>query len=128
MLGKYRVSMFLPKDIKGVIPMIKYYLLITDEEPEFEKYNPLQKIAYGGTFVMAIVMAVTGFALYWPVAFVPVVKLFGGLGYVRLVHYLFNWFFIVFLMIHIYLVFAEDIRKSFIPMITGYAPKHGHKT
>ena len=123
-LGTYKVSMFRPEDINGLIPMMKYYLLATSKEPEFEKYNPLQKIAYGVvTSLMTFIVIITGLTLYWPVTFVFVAKFFGGLGYVRLFHYLFSWFYIVFLMIHVYLVFSEDVRKSFVPMITGYAPK-----
>lgn len=122
-LGKYKVSLFKPSDIKDIIPVAKYYLFVTDKEPHFEKYNPMQKLAYNSTIFMALVMVFTGFALYWPKVFVPVVKFFGGLGYVRLWHFLFTWVFIAFLMIHTYLVFSEDLRKSLFAMFTGYAPK-----
>ena len=113
----------MPRDIKGIIPTIKYYLFLTDEEPHFKKYNPLQKIAYGGTFVMGFIMALTGFAIYWPKPFVFVCSFCGGVGYVRTIHFIFSWLFISFLMIHVYLVCTEDFKDSLIGMITGYVPK-----
>lgn len=90
---------------------IAYYLFLRKTRPYTEKYNPLQKLTYMLLFPLGIlVMALTGFALFSPTAevFGWVTAVLGDLNGVRLTHYLAMWVLIVFFMIHLYLVFAED--------------------
>ena len=78
-------------------------------------HNILAGISYFGTFLLFLLQALTGFALYSSMsdAFLPslftwAVPLFGGDASVRQWHHLFMWGFIVFVIVHIYLVFYHD--------------------
>src|ERR1700733_2775396 len=44
--GNYKQVLFVPRDIAGVWPMVKYYFLFGEKPPVREAYNPLQKQAY----------------------------------------------------------------------------------
>jgi Ni/Fe-hydrogenase 1 B-type cytochrome subunit len=78
-------------------------------------HNVLAGISYFGTFLVFLLQAITGFALYSSMSegFIPrlfawAIPLFGGDAAVRQWHHLFMWFFVVFVIIHIYLVFYHD--------------------
>ena len=78
-------------------------------------HNTLAGLIYFLSFLVFLFQAFTGFALYSSMSssFIPelfnwVVPLMGGDFHVRNWHHLFMWFFIVFSMIHIYLVFYHD--------------------
>jgi Ni/Fe-hydrogenase 1 B-type cytochrome subunit len=67
------------------------------------------------TFLVFLFQAVTGFGLYaamsdswFPQLFAWIVPLMGGDFAVRNWHHLMMWFFIIFAMIHVYLVFYHD--------------------
>lgn len=84
--------------------------------PSLVGHEPLQQYAYTLLYLMALVMVVTGFAMYGQSnpggiifrAFAWVPPLFGGLQYVRLVHHLLTWAFIIFVLIHVYFVVRSD--------------------
>ena len=78
-------------------------------------HNALAGLIYFGTFLVFVFQTITGFALYssmstsWlPRMFVWVVPLMGGEFGVRFWHHLFLWFFVTFVIIHIYLAFYHD--------------------
>ena len=78
-------------------------------------HNMLAGITYFVLFHIFLLQTITGFALYSSMsdAFLPrlftwVIPLFGGDAAVRQWHHLFMWFFIVFTIIHLYLVFYHD--------------------
>ncbi|KUO74068.1 MAG: Hup-type Ni Fe-hydrogenase cytochrome b subunit [Desulfosporosinus sp. BRH_c37] len=98
------------KDIKTIWPQTKYYLFI-GKHPETGKYNPLQKIAYIALPIMAVLQAMTGAILYWPVKFEGFANFLGGIGSVRGIHYIFMWLFIVVIAIHVYLVFTAAYEQ-----------------
>ena len=104
---------------------IKYYLFLRKTRPYTPKYNPLQKITYGYLFPLGTVfMALTGFALFQPTAAAMTwwANIFGGQNGTRLAHYWAMWVLIVFFMVHLYLVFAEDFKE--LPnMLVRYVPK-----
>jgi Ni/Fe-hydrogenase 1 B-type cytochrome subunit len=106
---------FLPeKSNKGELwPTLKYYVFLSKSHTPPAKYNPLQKIAYNAIPVLVLLQAITGFALYQPFAafFAPMTTMLGGLGQVRMYHYLIMYLFIVFLMIHIYLSAVEEPQE-----------------
>lgn len=105
-------------------PIISYYLFLRKQHPITGKYNPLQKITYCSWAVLIVAQAYTGFALYWPDAsvFAAFIELVRGLFYVRMIHYLIMWLFIVTAGLHLYLVFAEDLVE--LPhMLFGLKPK-----
>jgi Ni/Fe-hydrogenase 1 B-type cytochrome subunit len=78
-------------------------------------HNTLAGLTYFITFLAFLVQCATGFGMYsamshsWlPGLFAWVVPLMGGDFYVRHVHHVMMWFFIIFSMIHMYLVFYHD--------------------
>jgi len=78
-------------------------------------HNPLAAFSYFCTFLVFVFQVITGFALYssmsdsWlPRMFVWVVPLMGGEFSVRFWHHLFLWFFVMFMIVHVYLAFYHD--------------------
>ena len=78
-------------------------------------HNTLAGLTYFVTFLAFVIQCVTGFGMYaamshsWlPQLFAWVVPLLGGDFAVRHFHHVMMWFFIVFSMIHMYLVFYHD--------------------
>lgn len=113
---------------------IGYYLLVAKHPHGKGVYNPLQFLAYIGVYVSIIVISLTGLILYVHVyheglggvmydMLRPLEVLLGGLAFVRELHHIFMWVFIVFLPIHIYLaVFNSVYGKSgaMDSIISGY--------
>ena len=78
-------------------------------------HNSLAGLTYFFTFLAFLFQAITGFGMYsamsdaWlPNLFSWVVPFLGGDFAVRQWHHLMMWFFIIFSMIHVYLVFYHD--------------------
>lgn len=104
---------------------IAYYLFLRRSKPSHEKYNPLQKLTYVLLFPLSIlVMALSGFSMFQPTAEAMAwfTNAFGGLNGVRLMHYLTMWVMIVFFMIHLYLVVAEEPVQA-ASMLTRTVPE-----
>jgi len=121
-------------NIPNFIHQIKFYLLITKEGPEYKTlYGPLQSLAYLGLLFLVFVICVTGLILmgagydkgFSAVAYFilrPVENLLGGLAMVRYIHHIFTWFFILFIVVHIYMAFWYDfvLKKGTVSsMISG---------
>lgn len=123
--GEWKEEFVTGQDVtQNLAPAILYYLFLRNEEPPKRgKYNALQEITYAGLFALAAIQAVLGFTLYAPTGvFSFVVKPVGGLAAVRGWHYIANWTFIAFLIIHLYMVFSEGLHVL-VSMITGYATR-----
>ena len=78
-------------------------------------HNALASFTYFLTFLAFLLQSLTGFGLYsdmstsaFPRLFSWIVPLLGGDLLTRQIHHILMWFFIVFAMIHIYLVFYHD--------------------
>ena len=121
-------------DIKMTIDQIKFYLLIDKKGPDYKTlYGPMQSIAYMGLMFMVFVIVITGLILMGAgyhagltaIAYKilrPVERLMGGLAVVRYIHHVFTWFFILFIVVHIYMAFWYDavLREGTLSsMITG---------
>lgn len=94
-------------------------MLLNEDEPDFKKisigHNSVAALSYLALFFIALVSVFTGFALYadmsewWlPNLFQWVIPLFGGDFMVRTVHHIAMWAFILFSLVHVYLVFYHD--------------------
>ena len=107
-------------DVKATVEQIKFYLLIRKDAPEHKMlYGPMQSIAYIGLMFMVFVIVVTGLilmgagyhagitALSYKILR-PIENLMGGLAVVRYIHHIFTWFFILFIVVHIYMAFWYD--------------------
>jgi len=78
-------------------------------------HNSLAGLTYFLTFLAFLFQSVTGFGMYsamsnaWlPSLFAWIVPLMGGDFAVRQWHHMMMWFFIIFSMVHVYLVFYHD--------------------
>jgi Ni/Fe-hydrogenase 1 B-type cytochrome subunit len=130
---------FFPLDKKGFHKMwhvIKYDIFLQNEkEYDFKNisvgHNSVAAFSYLIMFFMALVMIFTGFAMYAPAStwFFPkmfewVTVLFGGDELkVRMIHHVTMWFFILFIIVHVYLVFFHDWlegRGETSAMVSGY--------
>ena len=121
-------------DLKATFKQIKFYLLIDKESPEHKwLYGPLQSLAYAGLLFMVFVIIITGLilmgagyhagltALAYKILR-PVENVMGGLAVVRYIHHIFTWFFILFIVVHIYMAFWYDAvlqRGTVSSMISG---------
>lgn len=78
-------------------------------------HNFLASLTYIALFLIFLFEVITGFALfsgmsgsYIPWLFTWIVPLMGGDGNVRQWHHIFMWAFVIFTIIHVYLVFYHD--------------------
>ena len=113
-------------DFGNMIGLMKYYLFISDELPDFgEKYNPGQKMMYLGFVPLIIIQGITGFILYWPTTFNHWAAFVGGMHVIRIIHYIVAWVFVYCMAAHFYLDFSEGLA-NIAGMITGYRPADLH--
>jgi len=100
--------------------VLKIDILLMNEEVENLSnisvgHNSVATLSYIALFFIAIVQVFTGFALYadmsewWlPDLFSWVIPFFGGDFMVRTIHHIAMWVFILFTIVHVYLVFYHD--------------------
>ena len=109
-------------------------MLLNEDHPDVRNisigHNSIAILSYLALFFIALIQVFTGFALYadtsgwWlPKLFSWVIPLFGGDFMVRTIHHISTWIFILFSLIHVYLVFYHDWlegRGEVSSMIGGY--------
>jgi Ni/Fe-hydrogenase 1 B-type cytochrome subunit len=132
-------KVFVPFNKKGFVGVwhtIKHdILLLNDKEYDYKTsvhvgHNNVAAISYLVMFFMAIIMIFTGFGLYsanatWflPKMFAWVPEFFGGDMNIRWIHHITMWTFILFIAVHVYLVFYHDWLEGHgesSSMISGY--------
>ncbi len=123
------------ENLKNVPDILSYYLFIKGSHKDYRKYNPLQALSYLFVGLVIIFTGLTGGAIYHgrflmvvpaPDAFRWVSRLLGGESYTRIWHILAMWFFIVFLLIHVYLAFMTGLinkDRTLTSIFTGYKLK-----
>lgn len=129
---------FLPFDEKGrnnVSHVMKYdILLLRDKNPKLSDisigHNAIAAMSYLAMFFMGLIMVFTGFGLYadnanWflPKMFGWVPEFLGSDFTARKIHHFSMWIFVIFIMIHIYLVLFHDWlegRGETSSIISGY--------
>ncbi len=114
-----QTTLFSPKDFSGILPMIKYYLRVQKQHPTVRKYNALQKLAYSTIPLAALGAILTGIAIYWPVQFGWVTRLFGNYDTARAWHFIFMASLVLFFFGHIGMVLLAG-WNNFLSMITGW--------
>jgi thiosulfate reductase cytochrome b subunit len=122
--GTYRTLLFRPCDVSDLWPMLAYYLQLRRQPPAYEKYNPLQRLAYTLMVLTGVCSVLTGIVLYKPVQLDWLTRLPGGYQYTRLWHFLLVWVFAVFLLVHLIMV-ALSGWSNFLAMITGWKTARG---
>jgi Ni/Fe-hydrogenase 1 B-type cytochrome subunit len=108
---------FRRRDWKNLWMMLRFYLFIHPEQaPKYLGHNPLQQLGYTVTYLVAFVMAATGFLLYaqsnpsgWMMQSIGwMIPLLGGNQTIRLIHHVLPWYFPVFVIVHLYLAIRND--------------------
>jgi thiosulfate reductase cytochrome b subunit len=93
-------------------------------EEESLRYNVLQRLAYlGVVFVLLPLMILTGLAMSPAVTsvFPEIVSVFGGQQSARTIHFFVANFLVLFLLVHIVMVFLAGFTRRVRAMITGRA-------
>jgi thiosulfate reductase cytochrome b subunit len=112
-------TLFNGRDVPGIMPMILYYLRVRKEHPPYQKYNPLQKLAYTCIPLLGIGSVLSGVSIYWPVQFSGVTALWGGYDVARVGHFLCTAAFVLFTAGHLFMVTISG-WDNFSSMITGW--------
>jgi len=106
-----------PRDWVNMWQQVKFYLMIQPEKaPQYLGHNPLQQLSYTAIYGAAVLMVITGFAMYGQSnpgglfynAFNWVGIVMGGIPVVRFVHHVLTWAFLIFIPIHVYLAIRAD--------------------
>ncbi len=101
---------------KDILAVIRFDVLLKRNQKHFAiGHNALAGFSYFVLFIFMLLMIFTGFALYsnmstawFPQLFDWCTRLLGGDIHVRIVHHVAMWVFILFILIHVYLVFYHD--------------------
>jgi len=120
-------SIFLPPFLsgawwRGMGSQLRYYLFLKDESDLWVGHNPLAQVAMFFMYTLGtLFIIVTGLALYseqWGWGTLPmklfgwVFVLFGDPQMVRTLHHLAMWYLLLFALVHVYMVFREDIMSG----------------
>ncbi len=107
---------------KGFFRQTGAYLFLRKDDARWVGHNPLAQFAMFAMYALgALFMIVTGLALYaeqWGWGTMPmnlmgwVFVLFGDPQMVRTLHHLGMWYLLLFTVVHIYMVFREDIMSE----------------
>jgi Ni/Fe-hydrogenase 1 B-type cytochrome subunit len=99
-----------------------YYLFLRRDPHHWVGHNPLAQVAMFAMFVLgSVAIVLTGFALYaeqygwgsgWMTAFGWVNVMLGGSQMVRTIHHLAMYYLLLFAIVHMYMVFREDIMSG----------------
>ena len=117
--GRYRMVLFVPRDIPGVWPMTRHYFFRGPKPIVDQPYNPLQKLAYTTTLLLGALSLVSGLALYKSVQLPFLVTMLGGYRLVRIWHFLALCGFAAFVPGHLVMV-ALHGWQNFVAMLTGW--------
>ncbi len=84
-------------------------------------YNAVQRAAYCGVLVLIVVLVASGLAIWKPVQFHWLAALMGDYEGARVVHFFAMVLVVAFVAIHV--VMVALVPSTFLPMLTGRAPK-----
>ncbi len=108
------------KQFKEILHVIKIDIFQTKGKETLSiGHNSLAGFTYFITFLVFLFQCITGFGMYaamsnsfLPHLFAWIVPLMGGDFAVRQWHHVMMWFFVIFAMIHVYLVFYHDYLEG----------------
>jgi len=105
-------------DLRDTWEMIRFYTFARKDHPRQGKHNALQKGAYFAMPWIAVLIVITGLAIWKPVEFSPLTNMLGGYAWARYWHFLAMTAIVVLSVGHIFMVFAVD-PYSLRSMTTG---------
>jgi thiosulfate reductase cytochrome b subunit len=129
--GGYRALLPRLTDVRDALSMARYYtgLFLAKlarrvwPHPEVAtKYNALQRLSYFAMPVAGGLAVLTGWAIHKPMQFSWLARLFGGYDTARMWHFWLMGLFLLFVVPHVILVFADgwDTVRS---MVTGWSKR-----
>lgn len=119
------------QNLKNIPDILGYYLFMKGSHKDYRKYNPLQALAYLFVGLLIVFTALTGAAVYHGKLFLVlpansfrwVNTLLGGESYTRMLHIFAMWFFLIFVLIHVYMslmITWVNKDRTFTSIFTGY--------
>ena len=114
--GRFRRKL-LPIRPAEVMADAKAALTFRLAHDDLTAYNAVQRLLYAGIIVVAIVIVLSGLAIWKPVQLQELTALFGGYEAARYVHFVCMALIVAFLVVHILL--ALIVPKSLRAMVTG---------
>jgi thiosulfate reductase cytochrome b subunit len=115
--GRFRRKL-LPIHPRDVIADVKAALAFKLAHDDLAHYNAVQKLLYAGVILIAIIIVLSGLAIWKPVQFQELTTLFGGYDFARYVHFTAMAAIVGFLVVHVAL--ALIVPKSIRAMIAGH--------
>ena len=115
--GRFRRKL-LPIYPRDVVDDVKAALTFKLKHDDLAHYNAVQKLLYAGVILIAIIIVLSGLAIWKPVQFQELTTLFGGYDFARYVHFTAMAAIVGFLVVHVAL--ALIVPKSIRAMITGH--------
>jgi thiosulfate reductase cytochrome b subunit len=114
--GRFRRKL-LPIYPREVAADVKAALTFRLKHDDLAHYNAVQKLLYAGIIGVAIIVVLSGLAIWKPVQFQELTALFGGYDFARYVHFAAMAAIVGFLVVHVTL--ALLVPKSIRAMIAG---------
>jgi thiosulfate reductase cytochrome b subunit len=114
--GRFR-RMLLPIRWSEVLHTIKDALRLRFAHDDLTKYNAVQKLLYIGVLCAAILIVISGLAIWKPIQFSELLALFGSFQNARLVHFLCMSAIVLFIAVHI--ILALLVPRTLLSMIAG---------
>jgi Ni/Fe-hydrogenase 1 B-type cytochrome subunit len=116
---------------RGLWPWLKFYILAEPKTPKFVGHNPLAGLSYFLVYVLCLVAALTGYALFSMEAgagspmrvFGTLLPFFGGAQTARWIHHVIMWLIVLFIVHHIacaFLVSRVTRNGTIDSMFTGF--------
>jgi thiosulfate reductase cytochrome b subunit len=91
------------------------------------KYNPGQKVVYGGILMFLLLQGITGLAMYWPDRFGFVISILGDIVNVRALHLALMYAILGLVTMHVYMAVIPQNWESLKSMLTGKASERVHR-
>lgn len=113
-----RFTDFLPinrRNLRSLFHTMAFYLYLTDRHDCRPGHNALAGTAYFVVLLASILISLSGLYLLYPeVGWIASLgtTIFGSGQVARWVHYILSWFFILFLLFHLYIAIWNDLRSS----------------
>jgi thiosulfate reductase cytochrome b subunit len=114
--GRFRRKLW-PIYPSQVFADVKAALTFKLAHDDLSHYNAVQKVLYVGIILTAVVIVLSGLAIWKPVQFQELPALFGGYDIARYVHFFAMAAIVAFLVVHVAL--ALIVPKSLRAMVTG---------
>ncbi len=105
-------------DIRDAWEMLKFYLFVRRDHPHHGKHNALQKTSYFVMPFIAVIIVLSGLAIWKPVSLGWLTAVFGGYVWARYWHFVSMIILVLLALVHVFMVFAVD-PYSIRSMITG---------